>query len=137
MNIRIFVLLATWALLSGCSGGDDTEQAEATSGSGSSGYGDCELPAEYSELPLVPECFHISDYDIAIQASTTLSQEDALEFFETALPEHGWDITKRKEMNEGLIHLGLEGHGVRSAYVEVSARDSADDNTIGVTYYVN
>lgn len=136
MKIGILVVSVTCALLLGCSGGNGANQGGSASESASSGQETCELPAKYSQLPLVPECFHISDYNIAIQASTTLSQEDALAFFEKALPEQGWTIKKREEMDEGLLHLDLEGHGVRKAYVEVGAPNSADDRVIGVTYYV-
>lgn len=129
--------LAFLLACSGGNGGEDSQASAQATGGGSDGGGECELPAEYDQLPLVPGCFHVSDHRIAAQASTTLSQEEAIAFFEKALPESGWTIEGRETMDENIVHLDLSGHGVRSAWVEVGARDSTSDRTIGVTYYVN
>ncbi|MGK7295072.1 MAG: hypothetical protein ACNS61_04470 [Candidatus Wenzhouxiangella sp. M2_3B_020] len=125
------------SLLAACSEGSDTHTSAATAAPASQGGEACELPAEYRHFPVVEGCFHVNDLGIALSLSTTLSQDEALVFFEREMPAAGWVLEGRQTMDDDIVHLDYSGHDVRSAWVEVGARDSADDRTIGVTYYVN
>ena len=131
-SFLVFLLV----FLCACSEDSGTVSASSDTAAEDPGGESCELPAEFRHFPVVDGCFHVHDLSIALRLSTTLTQDEAVAFFEREMPAAGWVLEGRKIMDD-IVHLDYSGHGVRGAWVEVGARDSADDRSIGVTYYVN
>lgn len=110
------LLAVATIMIAGCAGESAvTTTVPSTTTTPEAGTGDA-IPDQFPQ-PAEIEDFDtlvVSAEDIQVQWETTMTASTAVDFYDQALPEHGWEILTRREGGDS-TRFAIEGHGWEGA----------------------
>lgn len=112
LRFPFLVTVAVAVIVIGCQGEPGSTTTEPPASAATEPGPIARIPDEFPQPPEVEDFDELilSSEDIQVQWETGMSTQDAVEFYDQALPDSGWEVLSRREGGDSTRYR-VQGHG--------------------------